>query len=120
VAIPPQGNAAHMAETVGGKVINDGWIQYTEPLQGKDLGRNEFWMIADFMGMLTPTPSPAHTPGPAPTPAQTLTASPSATASTQATANFDLLILELIVGVVAASGVMLAVRRAIAARRRKD
>jgi hypothetical protein len=29
VAVPPQGHAAYMAETVGGKVIDDGWIQYT-------------------------------------------------------------------------------------------
>jgi hypothetical protein len=120
VAVPPQGNAAYMVETVGGKVINDGWIQYTQPLQGKELGSNEFWMLADFMVMFTPTPSPARTPRPAPTPTLTFSASPSATASTQATASFGLPILEYIVGVVVASGVMLAIRRAIQARRRKD
>lgn len=120
VAVPPQGNAAHMVETVGGKVINDSWIQYPEPLQGKELGHNEFWMLADYMLMITPTPSPARTPRPAPTPTETFSAPLSATPSAPAATSSGLSILEYIVGVVAASGVMLAIRRAIQARRRKD
>ena len=120
VGIPPQGHSAHMAETVGGKVINDSWIQYTQPLQGKELGRNEFWMIADSMVVVTPTPFPARRSSPAPTPTPTFSAPPSATAGAQATANPGPLLLEYIVGVLAASGVMLAVRHTIRARRRKD
>ncbi len=120
VAVPPQGNAAYMAETVGGKVINDCWIQYTQPLQGKELGRNEFWMLADFMVMFTPTPPPPSTPLPAPTPTQSSSASHSAAEGTQATAKSDLSILEYIVGAIVASGMMLVVRRAIEMRRRKD
>jgi hypothetical protein len=118
VAVPPAGHAAHMAETVGGKVINDSWIQYTQPLQGKELGWNEFWMLGDSMVMFTPTPSPARTPSPASTPTQTFSAPSSAAASTRATGNPRALILEYIVAVVAASGLMLAVRRAIQARRK--
>jgi hypothetical protein len=120
VGVPPQGNVAYWVLTTGGKAMNDSWIQYTEPLQGKELGKNEFWMIAGFSVAVTPTPFPAQTPRPVPTPTETLTASPSATASTQTTASPGLPILEYIVGVVIASGVMVAVRRAIEARRSKN
>jgi hypothetical protein len=118
VAVPPQGQVAYWVLTIDGKAMNDSWIQYTQPLQGKELGRNEFWMIADFMVAVTPTPFPARTSRPTAT--QTLTASPSATASTQATANPGPPVLEYIVGVVVASGVILVVRRALQPRPNKD
>jgi hypothetical protein len=119
VAVPPQGHVAYQVLTVGGKAINDRWIQYSQPLQGKELGRNEFWMIADFAVAITPTPFPAQTLHPSPTSTQTAIASPSATSGSQATANFSLPILEYLLGVVAVSGVVLAVRRALQRRRRK-
>lgn len=119
VGVPPQDNVAYWVLTTGGKAMNDSWIQYIDPLQGKELGKNEFWMIAGFSVAVTPTPFPPRTSPPAPAPTQTLAASPSATASTQATANPGAPILEYIVGVVIASAVMVAVRRAIQARRGK-
>lgn len=116
VAVPPQGYVAYLALSAGGKAINDSWIQYTEPLQGKDLGNNDFRVIADFMVAITPTPFPLRTPRPVPTATRTLSASSSPTASPPVTTSAGLPILEYIAGIVAASGVILAVRRAIQGR----
>jgi hypothetical protein len=118
VAVPPQGDVAYWVLTVGGKAINDSWIQYSQPLQGKELSRNEFWMIAGFTTAITPTPFPAQTLHPSPTSTQTAVASPSATPGSQATANFSLPLLEYLLGVVAVSGVVLALRRALRRRRK--
>lgn len=120
VAIPPQGHASYMVETAGGKAIHGGWIQYTQPLEGKALGSNEFWMLADFMVMFTPTPSPARTVHPADTPRPIPSVLPNATAGTQATANSSLPILEYTLGLLAACVLILAVRRTIRTRRGRD
>ncbi|HUW13659.1 MAG TPA: carboxypeptidase regulatory-like domain-containing protein, partial [Anaerolineae bacterium] len=71
--IDPQGYTSAGATTVGGSKVNDNWIQYSHPLEGKTLTGNKFW------DRLPPTPTPTPTRTPTGTPTRTPTGTPTRT-----------------------------------------
>ena len=75
----PPGYTSSGATSVGGTRINDNWIQYTHPLEGKTLTGNKFWDQPPPTDTPTPTHTATATPTHTPTPTHTATTTPTRT-----------------------------------------